>query len=155
MSEMARIVQLLKEAHDGEAWHGPSVNEALDGVTASQAVLRPVPGGHCIAELVHHIRVVDELVRRRLTGDPPTGEPQWEPLVVPPLGDSEWQRALDRLHKEQEALRQVAAGFPPSRLHDVVPGQDGSYWQQLLGVLQHDLYHAGQISLLKKALAAR
>src|SRR5438132_6307404 len=79
MSEIARIVEQLRQAHDGEAWHGPSVGEALEGVSAAGAALRPIASAHCIWEIVHHVRLTDELVRRRVTGEPATDEADWPP----------------------------------------------------------------------------
>src|SRR6266446_10069546 len=69
MTEIDRILDQLKRAFEGNAWHGPSVREVLEGVTAEQAVARPLPGGHTIWELTHHIAVWEGAGRRRLEGD--------------------------------------------------------------------------------------
>ena len=69
MTEIDRILDLLKRAFEGHAWHGPSVREVLAGVTAEQAHARPVPNGHTIWELVRHIAVWEDVGRRRLKGD--------------------------------------------------------------------------------------
>jgi hypothetical protein len=93
MTEIERILDQLKRAYEGGAWHGPSVREALVGVTAQQAHARPLPNAHSIWELVHHIAVWEIVGRRRLEGyraeidisstaDLPgaddTSEPAWE-----------------------------------------------------------------------------
>ena len=70
MTEIDRILDQLKRAFEGGAWHGPSVKEVLHGVTAAQAHARPLPNAHSIWELVQHIAVWEDVGRRRLEGDP-------------------------------------------------------------------------------------
>ena len=77
MNEIGRIVEQLKQVHEGEAWHGPSVVEALDGVSASGASRRPIGAAHSIWEIVHHVRVIDEAVRTQLTGETRVDEADW------------------------------------------------------------------------------
>src|SRR5216110_3613059 len=69
MSEIERILDQLKRAYEGGAWHGPSIKEILHGVTAKQAHARPLANAHTIYELVRHIAVWQDVGRRRLTGD--------------------------------------------------------------------------------------
>src|SRR5260370_35154146 len=69
MTESERILDQLKRAYEGGAWHGPSVREVLNGVTARQAQARPLQNAHSIWELVHHIAVWENLGRRGLGGD--------------------------------------------------------------------------------------
>ena len=69
MTEIERILDQLKRAFEGNAWHGPSIREALEGVTAEQAQARPLGNAHSIWELVQHIAVWEDVGRRRLTGD--------------------------------------------------------------------------------------
>lgn len=150
MSEIARIVEQLEQVHEGEAWHGPSVGEAIAGVEAAAAATRPIEAAHSIWEIVHHVRVTGEAVRAHLTGEPAAGEPDW-----PTLQDTRmtaWTAAVAALKSSQKALREAVARMPEARLHDTVPGKSHSYWYELLGLLHHDLYHAGQIALLRKAL---
>ena len=150
MSEVARIVEQLKQVHEGEAWHGPSVGEALEGVSAAGAAKRPIGKGHNIWEIVHHVRVTDALVRAHVTGEAAGEEADWPSLTE--TGEVDWRAAIDTLKTAQRALREAVSRLPEARLHENIPGKDHSYWHELLGVLHHDLYHAGQISLLKKGL---
>jgi len=150
MSAIARIVEQLKQVHEGEAWHGPSVREAIDGVTAAGAAKRPLAAAHCIWEIVHHVRVTDELVRRHVTGETAGDEADWPTLTE--TGEAAWRAALDQLKATQRALRDAVSKLPEGRLHENIAGKSHSYWYELLGILHHDLYHAGQISLLKKGL---
>ena len=148
MNEIARIVEQLRQGHEGEAWHGPSVREALDGVTAAGAARRPIGAAHCIGEIVEHLRVTDDRVRAHFTGETAPEESDWP--AVSETGESAWRAAVRELAATQRALRDAVAKLPAARLHDRIPGQGHSYWYELLGSLHHDLYHAGQISLLKK-----
>jgi uncharacterized damage-inducible protein DinB len=148
-TEIGRIVEQLKQAHEGEAWHGPSLREALDGVTARQAAARPIAAGHSIWEIVHHVRFVEESVRAHLTGEAAPQGSDWP--ATGETSEKAWRAALDGLAATRQALRDAAARLPESRLHENVPGASHSHWHELLGVLHHDLYHAGQISLLRKA----
>jgi uncharacterized damage-inducible protein DinB len=150
MSEVARIVEQLKQVQEGEAWHGPSVGEALAGVTAGGAAKRPLDSAHCIWEIVHHIRVTDEAVRAHVTGETAGDDADWPTLAD--TGEAAWRALLDKLRATQRALRDAVSKLPEKRLHENIPGKSHSYWYELLGILHHDLYHAGQISLLKKGV---
>lgn len=150
IGEIARIVEQLEQVHEGGAWHGPSVGEALEGVSAAGAVKHPIGAGHCIWEIAHHIRVTDELVRRHVAGEPDGDEAEWPTLID--NGEAAWRATVGKLQGTQRALRDAVSKLPEARLREKIPGKSHSYWYELLGVLHHDLYHAGQISLLKKAL---
>jgi hypothetical protein len=151
MSEIERIVEQLRQVHEGEAWHGPSVREAVEGVTAKGAAARPVGAGHTIWELVHHVRVTDEAVRAHVAGEAAADLPSWP--AAPPAHERSWRQEIQELTATQQALRAAVARFPEERLHENLPGNGHSYWYELLGILHHDLYHAGQIAILKKAVA--
>ena len=113
---------------------------------------RPIPGLHSVWEIVLHIAAWTEAVRRRLHGDPArlTPDEDW-PAVVAPT-EQAWKAALDRLAQAQRALVDELASLSPDRLDEpIVPGMSSVY-ATLHGVVQHHLYHAGQIALLKKAV---
>lgn len=148
--EIARIVEQLEQIHEGGGWHGPSVREAIEGVSSAGAAKRPIGAGHSIWEIAHHIRVTDELVRRHVAGEPDGDEPEWPTLTD--TGEAAWRATVDKLQTTQRALRDAVSKLPEARLRENIPGKSHSYGYELLGVLHHDLYHAGQISLLKKAL---
>src|SRR5262245_5684368 len=139
-AEIGRIVEQLVQLHDGGAWHGPSVGEALDGVSAADAARRPIGSAHSIWEIVRHVRGVDEQVRRDLLGEGASDEPDWP--VPGAAEEASWRAAVDGLKRTQRALRDAVAAFPAARLHDLVPGKPHSFWYEVLGVLHHDAYHA-------------
>jgi len=152
MNQIELISDQLQRAYAGEAWHGPPLKELLDGITAGQALDRPVPGAHSIWELTMHIGVWMSVVRRRLRGDTvqPTPQQDWPPIDG---GSSDaWRQTLDALEQEHNQLRTAICALPESSLEKQAPGKDHSVAVMLHGVIQHNLYHAGQIALLKKAL---
>lgn len=153
--EMMRLDEQLRAALEGEAWHGPSVLEALEGVSAEQAGKHPIPNAHSIWEIVLHIASDYALVLRRLTGDgrPFTAEEDWPPC--PPATSENWQRDVESLRRLSQLLRQAVRAFPAERLDlPLVPGVPYTAYTQFIGVTQHNAYHAGQISLLKRAMVA-
>ncbi len=152
MTEIERILDQLKRAYEGGAWHGPSVREVLAGVSAQQAHARPLPNAHSIWELLHHIAVWENVGRRRLKGDRAEIDIS-SPEDWPPADDTSeaaWEQAKAALDRGHEALREAIAGLEESRLNEpILPGLSTVY-VTLHGVIQHDLYHAGQIAMLKK-----
>jgi uncharacterized damage-inducible protein DinB len=152
MSESNRIGDQLRRSFEGTAWHGPSLEEVLAGVTAEKAAAHPIVGVHSIWEIVLHIATWENIVRRRLEGedfDDPPPEIDWKPAV----NDDEhsWQAALDGLKSANLALRDAISRIDDSRLKEIIPRKNYSVYYMLHGVIQHDLYHGGQIAILKKA----
>ncbi len=154
MTEIERILDQLKRAYEGSAWHGPSVREVLAGVTAQQAHARPLQNAHSIWELVHHIAVWENVGRRRLEGDRAAIDIS-SPEDWPPANDrseAAWEQAKASLDRRHEALRKAIASLDESRLDAPILEGLSTVYVTLHGVIQHDLYHAGQIAMLKKAL---
>jgi uncharacterized damage-inducible protein DinB len=148
--ERDRILNQLERAFEGEAWHGPSVLEALEGITWEKALAKPIPEAHSIWELVLHITAWEEIVRRRLEGEFPevTDEMNF-PRIQNPSAAS-WKAAQDELRAGHMRLR-ATAGRITDEMLDLKPSEKtSSRYVQLHGIIQHDLYHAGQISILKK-----
>jgi len=152
MSELKRINDQLKRAFEGKAWHGPSVSEVLSGVTAEQAAAHPIAGAHSIWEVTLHIATWERVGRRRIEEFIPidvSDEEDWP--VVEDTSEVAWSKTLDDLQSNHQALRAAIRAMDETRLEDIVPGTQYSVYFLLHGVIQHDLYHAGQIALLKKA----
>jgi uncharacterized damage-inducible protein DinB len=152
MSETGRIWDLLQRAYEGDAWHGPALRELLENVPPAKAPARPVPAAHTIWEIALHIAVYEGVVRRRIEGEPVgelSHEEEWP--AVADTTPASWRRALQEFDEEHRRLREALSAFPDSRLADTVPGRDYPFYIMLYGVIQHDLYHAGQIALLMRA----
>lgn len=152
MSEIKRIKSQLRRAFEGEAWHGPSVMELLKDVSAQQAAAHPVAGAHSIWELALHIATWERYARRRIveaTALDPTDEENF-PAVVD-TSDEAWRATLEANKRNHAELLETVAALDEERLSEIVSGKPYSIYFMLHGVIQHDLYHAGQIALLKKA----
>ena len=150
-SEVERIMGELQRAFEGNAWHGPAVLELLHDVTAEQAAARPVAGAHSIWELVLHIAAWESAGCRRLEGDR-AELPDEENF--PPVNDTSeaaWQQTIGLLKAGHRRLRDAISRLDESRLDEPVMDGMRSIYITLHGVIQHDLYHAGQIAILKKA----
>ena len=154
MNEVERIAEQLRKAFEGEAWHGSSVRELLSSTTRGQAAKRPIPGAHTIWEIVLHIGVWESVVRRRLLGELVTElAPQQDWPPVRDVSETAWRRTLQDLDQGHVQLQQSITQLTDERLGEIVPGKDYTVYVMLHGVIQHNLYHAGQIALLKRAFA--
>ena len=151
--EVERIEKQLRLSFEGGAWHGPSVLEALEGVSVEAAYEHPVAGAHSIWELVLHLSGTYRLVLRRLEGDDThlTANEDWPRAPAPT--PSAWQDAIRTLRELNERMRREVIRFDSDRLDEpLVAEPPYSAYTQFIGLTQHDLYHAGQIVILKRAL---
>ena len=149
--EVLRMHDQLKRAFEGTAWSGPAVLGTLRGVTAARAMHRPIPKAHSIWEITLHIAAWEEAVRRRLGGE------RWSPGRAenfPKIADPSpraWQAARKKLIAGHQALRETVLRLLDADLGRIpVPGGSATAYMQIHGIIQHDLYHAGQIAILRK-----
>lgn len=154
LSEGARIADQLRRAFDGNAWHGPALLELLKDVDAATAAAKPLPDVHSIWELVLHIAAWDNAGLRRLDGELAKlkGNANFPPPPDP--ADAAWREAVAAITRTHETLVKTVAGLSDKRLRDQVPGKPYDFYHMMHGIAQHELYHAGQIAILKKAQAA-
>jgi uncharacterized damage-inducible protein DinB len=147
------LLDALDEAYDRRSWHGTNLRGSIRGLTRAVASWRPSAGRHNIWELVVHAAYWKYAVRRRLTGDkrgsfPLRGSNWW----TRPEDDSDaaWKRDIMLLASEHVALREAVAALEPTTLTRKAPGSSFTYAALVRGAAAHDLYHAGQIQLLKR-----
>jgi uncharacterized damage-inducible protein DinB len=151
-TETDRLADQLERSFRGGAWHGPSVTEALADLTAEEAARRPIPAAHTIAEIVGHLATWTDVAHRRIAGEPVPRVTDDEDF--PPGGaasEEAWNGSLERLEEAHRKLHEVVAGLDADGLDAPVSGSDPTVRGLVLGVLQHNTYHAGQIALLRKA----
>jgi uncharacterized damage-inducible protein DinB len=150
-SEPSRIADQLRRAFEGDAWHGPALLELLQDLDPASAAAKPVPAVHSIWELVLHIAAWDGAALRRIAGETIqlTGDANFP--VVPKPTEAAWRKAVAHARRTHDTLVKTVASLPESRLRDRVPGKKYDFYHLLHGVAQHELYHAGQIAILKKA----
>lgn len=151
MGELGRIRDQLRRAVLGDAWHGPSVAESIDGIAPAVAWSRLSATSHSAVELVLHIAAWLEIVARRFAGETvaPTADEDWP--AEPAQDDVAWNDCVLRLHSAHAALDRLLANADDDQLDVVVPGQDITMYAMLHGVVQHSVYHAGQIVLIRRA----
>jgi uncharacterized damage-inducible protein DinB len=149
-SEASRIADQLHRAFHGSAWHGPALLELLADVDAATAAAKPLAHVHSIWELVLHVAVWDDAALRRLDGKKwqPTGLANFPPVSAPV--EAAWRIAKAEARRTHDTLVKTVAALPDSRLGDRVPGKRYDFYHMLHGIAQHELYHAGQIAILKK-----
>jgi uncharacterized damage-inducible protein DinB len=154
MTETFRLADQIRRAFEGSAWHGDSILELLSDVNAKTAAARPIKDAHSIGEILLHVAAWDGVVVRRIGGTAvQLTDEQNFPAVID-TSEAAWTQAIETTKKIHHDLIKAVAGFPDSRLAEQVPGKTQNYYNfyyMFSGVVQHELYHAGQIALLKKA----
>jgi DinB superfamily len=147
------LLRILDEGYEKKAWHGPNLKGSIRGLVAEIAAWRPRPDRHSIVENVVHCAYWKYAVRRRLTGEKrgsfSVRGSNWF-AISSPLGESSWREYTALLDHENRALRETVASFPPRRLSDFPKGGKVRFITQIYGAALHDVYHAGQIQLLKR-----
>ena len=153
MTEIERIIDQLNRAFVGEAWHGPAVIEILEGITAQQAAAHPLAGGHSIWELALHITAWTRAGSRRLRGDRAQLTDAENFPAVADSGEQAWEEARGSIKQAHEEFRSAILLLDDSRLDQPIIEGMSSIYVTLHGIIQHSLYHAGQIAILKKAFS--
>ena len=150
------LLEMLGQAYDQRGWHGTTLRGSLRGVTAAEALWRPARGRHNIWELTVHAAYWKYAVRRRLAGDA-TGSFGRKPSnwpAVPTTPDARaWKEDIRLLDAEHRLLREVVRTLPPARLNAHSPQGVWTNAEEIHGVAAHDLYHTGQIQLIKKLMS--
>ena len=152
-SEIALLVRMLDESYEKSAWQGPNLRGSLRGVTARQAAWRPSPGRHNVWELVLHAAYWKYAVRRMLTGEKRGAFPEkgsnWFDRPTSPT-ERAWRADLALLDAEHRKLRAATAALSPAALARKPAGSKRRTDTLLYGVACHDVYHTGQVQLLKR-----
>jgi hypothetical protein len=147
--EVRLLLDLMDEAFDKKSWHGPNLRGSLRGVTPELAAWRPRPRGHNIWELTLHAAYWKYVVRRRITGEKRgsfalTGSNFFARPVE--MTEAAWRADIEILEGEHHQLRDFIANLPAARLNP-------TNFHLIRGAAAHDLYHAGQIRLLRRLRA--
>ncbi len=139
-------------------WHGPALDALLADLTAAEAARRPVAGAHTVWELVAHMAVWAEIAAERVEGrglEYPDDEVDWAPMPSR-ISAPAWAKARERLEHAYFALATLAGGLSDTAFDTAVPGQPPNQTHtvrhMLEGVVEHGVYHGGQIALLRRAL---
>lgn len=150
-SEVGRLADQLERSFRGGAWHGPATREALTGVNAATAQRRLNGSSNAIVEHVRHLTFWLKTTYVRIGGGEAIGsEADWPREEV--LSDDAWLEAIAELERAHAELHTAILDLDDDRLDDAVAGSDPTIRGLLLGILQHNAYHTGQIVQIAKVL---
>ena len=146
----------MKSVWQGQAWHGASITEILKGIAAQQAGMRPSPNVHTIAELVHHMTAWRDFTINMLNGNfeykvVVNGEIDWP--VIESCSEDDWKGLKERLQRSQETLESLIGSATDDQLDQPAGNRPFPVRVVVEGVTDHDMYHGGQIMLIKKLVA--
>ena len=155
---IASLLAQLDEAYDRRSWHGTNLRGSLRGLEAAEAAWRPAPGRHNAWEIAVHAAYWKYAAWRRLTGekrgafDRPGSN--WFPSPEPATAAA-WRKDVALLAARHRRLRAAVAGLSDADLDRRGAGGKETVGRLVRGIAAHDLYHAGQIQLLKRLMARR
>ena len=152
MHQTQRIADAYRAATVKGAWYGPSLAELLAQIPPELATTRPVPGSHSIAELLQHLLLWNERIRNTSESHPLA---RWQPeqeWAEPPIP---WTELVSRWSQSRELLEEKMRHFPAEDLAKQVPGRNYSYETLLSGIVEHAIYHSGQIAMVLSMLRSR
>jgi uncharacterized damage-inducible protein DinB len=152
VDETQRIADSYHAATIKGAWYGPTVAELLARISPELATKAPIPGAHSIAALLQHLLLWNERIRNTSASSP---MPRWEAekeWAEPPIP---WNELVTRWNQSRDLLEEKIRNFPVEDLAKRVPGRDYSYETLLQGVVQHAIYHSGQIAMVLSMLRSR
>jgi hypothetical protein len=154
---VSSLLEQLDEAYDRQSWHGTNLRGSLRGLTSDQALWRPAPNRHNIWEIATHAAYWKYAARRRLSGEKRGAFPRkgsnWFPSPISPT-EAQWRADVDLLGESHRRLREAVAPLTDADLRRRAPGGKETIARLVRGVAAHDLYHAGQIQLLKRLLSS-
>jgi uncharacterized damage-inducible protein DinB len=149
--ESTRLADQLERSFRGGAWHGPSIEESLAGLSAAATARRTTAGAHTIAEIVAHLAFWLEHAWRRIDGAGDEGLSEGDDWPQSGEGEAGWRALLARLDAAHRRLHAQVEALDDAALDGPVAGSDPTVRGLLHGILQHNAYHGGQIVLLAKA----
>lgn len=140
----------MQNIFDGAAWHGASVMEIISKIDAKDA-FQESAHIHRICELVQHVVAWRTFAIKRLEGDTNyevTQHENWKDFRI--QNEEAWEEIKTSLLQSQEALIEALSATNDDRLSDIVENKAYDYYTLIHGVMQHDLYHLGEIALLAR-----
>jgi DinB family protein len=156
-SRIELLLEILSQAFNRKGWHGTTLRGALRGLSPIQALWRPGPARHNIWELTTHAAYWKYVVRRRLSGELAGSfdrAPSNWPAIPEPADLRAWKKDITLLEAEHAKLLEVVAELSPSDLERRSPKGVWTYAEEIHGIAAHDLYHTGQIQLIKRLVPA-
>ena len=152
MNETQRIADTYRAATIKGAWYGPTLAELLVQISPELATTPPVVGAHSVAALVQHLLLWNERVRNTSVSNP---MPRWEAEKEWAEPEIPWNELVTRWKQSRDLLEEKIRNFPVAELETQVPGRNYSYETLFEGIVQHAIYHSGQIAMVSSMLRLR
>jgi uncharacterized damage-inducible protein DinB len=152
MSELQRLADAYCAVTIKGAWYGPALAELLEEISPELATMQPTSHAHSISALLQHLLLWNERVRNTCESTPMPhwqAEQEWAEPAIP------WNELVARWNDSRDQLEEKLRNFPLEDLAKQVPGRDYPYETLLHGIVQHTIYHAGQIAMVLSILRAR
>lgn len=154
-AEITTILEMIDQAFDRRSWHGTNLKGSIKGMNAAEAAWRPGPGRHNVWELVVHAAYWKYIVRRRLLSEakgsfPLKGSNWIERPDEDGVSELKWKSDIKLLVQTHKSLREAIVNLNPRQLHQTPAGSKVSNFEMVVGIAAHDLYHAGQIQIVKR-----
>jgi uncharacterized damage-inducible protein DinB len=150
MTEVNRILDEYDRVMQGNAWHGDPIWQILNGISAECAAHRANAGTHTIWQIVMHMTFWESVAVRRLAGQKAGLDEALNFPAQPEPTEANWQTTRDELRASNLKLREALAKLDATMLDTLSAAGKRTFYDEAHGVIQHDVYHAGQIALLKK-----
>lgn len=151
MTAIDRILKHYDGVLNGDAWHGDSVWQVLSDIPADTAAARPLGSAHSIWEIVAHMTFWEGVVTQRLHGKRAGLVEELNfPSMPAPTGEN-WRKTLDAFRDSNRQFREALGGLDPAKLDELTAAGKRTYYGEAHGILEHHVYHLGQIALLKKS----
>lgn len=151
--EIALLLQMIDEGYEKKTWHGPNLRGSIRGLHAHEAAWRPGRGRHNIWEIIVHAAYWKYAVRRRIRGEKrgsfPVKGSNWF-LRPEKTTEEAWRIDVTMLEEMHRTMRDAIAGLDPADLKKIPKGSTVNNASIIYGIAFHDVYHAGQIQLLKR-----
>lgn len=152
--EIKRLIRTMKKNFEGSPWYGPSFRDVMEDISVRKAFSRPVENAHCMAEILCHMISWRELLNKRLQGDDSFSVTQKESFNwkrFDPDPEKAWQVLQQAITTNQEQIIASLEKSEDTLLDQKVAKRKYTYRTLITGLIEHDVYHLGQIALLKKA----
>ncbi len=152
-SPTSLLLELIDQSYDKRAWHGTNLRGSIRGLTAEEAAWRPGTGRHNIWEIAVHCAYWKYTVRRRLLGEKrgsfPLEGSNWFTRTAT-MTEKNWKDDIRLLEETHVSMRRAIADVSATKLHAIVPRSKWTFAQVIYGIASHDVYHAGQIQVIKR-----
>jgi hypothetical protein len=152
MNQTQRIADAYRAVTLKDAWYGPPLAGLLAQISAELATTPPIPGAHSISALLQHLLLWNERVRCTSETHP---LPRWDPekdWAEPPIS---WNELVARWNQSRDLLEGRFRNFSPEDLAKQVPGRNYPYEVMFEGIVQHTVWHAGQIAMISSMIGLR